>query len=93
MVLVYFNTTNQDLADAFMEATQHPTDISPELARDMKELWSDQGIQQSFKQSNQFQLYDSTEYYYENFDRIMGPNYIPTDQDILRSRAKTTGRD
>lgn len=29
--------------------------------------------------------------YFDNIDRIAAPNYVPTDQDILRSRVKTTG--
>ena len=29
--------------------------------------------------------------YFEAIDRIRDPNYLPTDQDVLRSRVKTTG--
>lgn len=29
--------------------------------------------------------------YFESLDRISKPDYIPTDQDVLRSRVKTTG--
>jgi guanine nucleotide-binding protein G(i) subunit alpha len=30
-------------------------------------------------------------YYFNSIDRMSAPNYLPTDQDILRSRVKTTG--
>ncbi len=29
--------------------------------------------------------------YLDSIDRIEKPDYIPTDQDVLRSRTKTTG--
>jgi hypothetical protein len=29
--------------------------------------------------------------YFDAIDRIAAPDYIPTDQDVLRSRTKTTG--
>ena len=39
----------------------------------------------------EFQLNDSAVYYFNAIDRMTAPNYMPTDQDILRSRVKTTG--
>jgi len=36
-------------------------------------------------------LNDSAAYFFEHVHRLAAPDYIPTDQDILRSRAKTTG--
>jgi hypothetical protein len=36
-------------------------------------------------------LNDSAAYFFENVERLASPDYVPTDQDILRSRAKTTG--
>src|SRR5271169_4025779 len=32
-----------------------------------------------------------TRSYFDSIDRIAQPNYLPTDQDVLRSRVKTTG--
>ena len=32
-----------------------------------------------------------TKSYFDSIDRIAQPNYLPTDQDVLRSRVKTTG--
>ncbi len=29
--------------------------------------------------------------YYSNIDRLFAPNYLPSDQDVLRSRLRTTG--
>lgn len=29
--------------------------------------------------------------YFDNIQRLAEPNYVPTEQDVLRSRSKTTG--
>lgn len=34
---------------------------------------------------------DDNDSYFDSIDRIGDPNYVPTDQDVLRSRVKTTG--
>ncbi|KAI8889004.1 G protein alpha subunit [Backusella circina FSU 941] len=69
--------------DCFAAATEVVTAI--------KALWADGGVQECFKRSNEYQLNDSASYYFNSIDRIGDPNYLPTDQDVLRSRVKTTG--
>ncbi|XP_065359956.1 G protein alpha i subunit [Calliphora vicina] len=65
--------------------------LLPELVLLMKKLWSDAGVQQSFSRSREYQLNDSAAYYLNSLDRISQPNYVPTQQDVLRTRVKTTG--
>lgn len=57
----------------------------------MKKLWQDAGVQTCFSRSREFQLNDSAAYYLNALDRISQPNYIPSQQDVLRTRVKTTG--
>jgi len=66
-------------------------ELTPKIVSDVKILWQDKGIRQAFARSNEFQLNDSAEYYLNEMDRIGSENYIPTVQDVLRSRSKTTG--
>lgn len=54
-------------------------------------LWNAVEIQQVYRQSSKFQLLDSAKYFLSSVERIAEPNYVPTDQDILRSRIQTTG--
>ncbi|KAI8332816.1 G-protein alpha subunit-domain-containing protein [Chlamydoabsidia padenii] len=54
-------------------------------------LWHHRTIQQVYRRRNEYQLNDSAAYYFEAVHRIGDPRFIPTDQDILRSRVKTTG--
>jgi GTPase SAR1 family protein len=65
--------------------------LTPEMVADIKGLWKDDGIQQAYARQNEFQLIDSANYYFENIDRLAASDYVPTEQDVLRSRAKTTG--
>ncbi|OMH83149.1 Guanine nucleotide-binding protein subunit alpha [Zancudomyces culisetae] len=87
------NKNNQSLVDivldmpAQIESDEFPTDV----AEAIKILWADTGVQKCFSRSNEFQLNDSAKYYFDSIDRISQPGYLPTDQDVLRSRVKTTG--
>lgn len=65
--------------------------FTPELGADIKALWADPGIQACFQRRAELQLTDSAEYYFKEIDRIGHEDYVPTEQDVLRSRVKTTG--
>ncbi|KAJ3016922.1 guanine nucleotide-binding protein subunit alpha [Thoreauomyces humboldtii] len=61
------------------------------VAKAIKALWGDDGVQAAYARSSEYQLNDSASYYFESIDRIASPDFMPTDQDVLRSRVKTTG--
>uniref|UniRef100_A0A7E4VQ98 Guanine nucleotide-binding protein G(O) subunit alpha n=7 Tax=Rhabditida TaxID=6236 RepID=A0A7E4VQ98_PANRE len=65
--------------------------FSDDLLAAMKRLWADSGVQECFSRSNEYQLNDSAKYFLDDLDRLGQPNYAPTEQDILRTRVKTTG--
>ncbi|ESN96131.1 hypothetical protein HELRODRAFT_67782 [Helobdella robusta] len=71
-----------------MEDTEPFTD---ELLAAMKRLWADSGVQECFNRSNEYQLNDSAKYFLDDIDRLGSKDYMPTEQDILRTRVKTTG--
>lgn len=66
-------------------------ELTPDLVMLMKWLWKDAGVQQCFARSREYQLNDSAAYYLNALDRISMPDYVPTQQDVLRTRVKTTG--
>ncbi|KAG9002240.1 guanine nucleotide-binding protein subunit alpha [Tulasnella sp. JGI-2019a] len=70
-----------------IEADSLPRDVSDAV----RGLWNDDGVREAVRRSREFQLNDSATYYFNSLDRIGAPGYLPTDQDILRSRVKTTG--
>ncbi|KAJ7620971.1 heterotrimeric G protein alpha subunit B [Roridomyces roridus] len=62
-----------------------------ELSNSLRQLWKDPGVQEAVRNSREFQLNDSAVYYFDAIDRMAEQDYMPTDQDILRSRVRTTG--
>lgn len=65
--------------------------ISPEVHDAISSLWKDPAILNAYKRSAEFQLNDSAGAYFNDLERITAKDFIPTDNDILRSRARTTG--
>uniref|UniRef100_A0A8C2GTU7 Guanine nucleotide binding protein (G protein) alpha v1 n=1 Tax=Cyprinus carpio TaxID=7962 RepID=A0A8C2GTU7_CYPCA len=54
-------------------------------------LWADQGVRSAAARGYEYELNDSALYFFENMARIIAPNYMPTEMDILRVRLRTTG--
>ncbi|KAF3933164.1 hypothetical protein ABW19_dt0207928 [Dactylella cylindrospora] len=76
----------------FMQPAQIEGDSLPtEVGNAIKSLWEDRGVKQCFDRSREYQLNDSARYYFDSIDRIAQPDYVPSDQDVLRSRVKTLG--
>lgn len=65
------------------------------LPRDFKdavlELSRDPGVKEAIGRSREFQLHDSALYFSNAIERIFNTDYVPNNQDILRSHAKTVG--
>lgn len=65
--------------------------LASEIGNAIASLWKDSGVQLTFARAREYQLNDSAQYYFDSIDRIANPMYVPSDQDVLRSRVKTTG--
>ncbi|CAM0139605.1 guanine nucleotide-binding protein subunit alpha [Umbelopsis sp. WA50703] len=93
MGLDFANPQNHEYASIILEQPpQIESDVMPqEVGTAVKYLWQDPNVKVAFSRSNEYQLNDSAQYYFESIDRISDPRYTPSDQDVLRSRVKTTG--
>jgi len=81
-------------AQRVIEVIQRMKDTEPfnsELLLSMERLWADAGVQQCFLRSNEYQLNDSAQYFLDQLYRIGSSDFLPNEQDILRTRVKTTG--
>ncbi|KAL7722156.1 Guanine nucleotide-binding protein alpha-1 subunit [Entamoeba marina] len=65
--------------------------FGPELPGDIEALWADSGIKETYNESSKFQLPDCAKYLFENVRRISTDDYIPTEEDLIHNRTKTTG--
>jgi len=66
-------------------------ELNPDIAVKVAALWADEGIQATYNNRTHFQLTDSSKYFFDKVKTIAGDGYTPTEQDVLRSRVRTTG--
>jgi GTPase SAR1 family protein len=65
--------------------------IDEEIGGAIKELWADPGVQKTWKRRAEFQIVESVKSYFNDIDRIMKSDYVPTQQDMLLARIRTSG--
>jgi len=65
--------------------------VPDDLANDIITLWKDEGIQKTFALRDYFLLPDHCDYFMSRKEAIMDENYVPTFEDYLRMRQRTTG--
>jgi len=66
-------------------------ELTPELGKAISLLWSNQKVKDFYTSDSSVQVHDSAPYFFGNVDRITSPGYVPNSQDVLHSRARTTG--
>ena len=54
-------------------------------------LWHDNGVRSCFARATEYQLNDSAGYFLNSIERVSQFEYIPTEEDVLKSRVRTTG--
>jgi len=63
-----------------------------EISETIKKLLENESIKKTIEEkSSEIQLFDSATYFFESLDRITSDDYIPSEQDVLRTRQPTTG--
>ncbi|XP_023524236.1 guanine nucleotide-binding protein alpha-1 subunit [Cucurbita pepo subsp. pepo] len=65
--------------------------LTREHAHDIETLWNDAAIQETYARGNELQVPDCAHYFMENLQRLSDVNYIPTKEDVLYARVRTTG--
>jgi len=81
----------KSVAEKFLQLGDNNT-FTPEIAQMIKILWEDKGIQRTcHERANKFPLNDTAEYFFKDVERFAHADYIPTTEDVLRSRVRSTG--
>ncbi|EKD17117.1 uncharacterized protein L3040_000359 [Drepanopeziza brunnea f. sp. 'multigermtubi'] len=87
----YENTTAH-LPVIMEEKDLRPNEPIPnEYLRAFKDMWKDPGIQKATERGNEYALHDNLSYFFQDLDRLFSKEFVPTDQDVLRARLRTTG--
>jgi len=74
-----------------LEKKEEDVTMTSETAENVKILWADPGIQATYVFQSKFQLNDSAKYFLDKVSQVSQIDYIPTEQDLLHSRVRTTG--
>ncbi|EGG19490.1 G-protein subunit alpha 10 [Cavenderia fasciculata] len=99
-ILYFQDPSNFERAARVMQAYQlllvnEFTSTWTPIIQDIKELWKSKEIQYQFNTredgTKYFHLHDSTPYFLNNIDYYLNEDFLPTEQDVLRIRTKTTG--
>ena len=85
------DTELKNLAKKIEDTSSIETKVDEKLGRELKKLWQSVEIQQSYEQRAQLHLQSNASYFLDHIDRISSTDFVPTDDDILRARARTTG--
>jgi len=79
------------MADDFNTNERGPERVSTANVGKLTALWGHASIKGIFERRSEYQLNDSAQYYFEQMETIAAADYVPTEQDVLRSRVRTTG--
>lgn len=74
----------------FMQLLQVKS-LPRELEAAISALWADNGFQEAYRQRFEYQMNDNTKSYVDDIRRLALPDYMPSTEDILCSRVRTTG--
>lgn len=86
----YSNPELAELSEKIENVDEHDP-LTEEIGTMLSQLWHNEEIQKAYHRRSEYQLADSTEYFFKEMDRIKIPGYIPSEQDILRTRVRTSG--
>jgi len=70
---------------------KHEVPLDVKIAEHIERLWTDPGIQATYMQRNRYQLVDNADYFFGKIRAITQPDYIPSLDDVMRVRVRTTG--
>ncbi|KAK4218653.1 guanine nucleotide-binding protein alpha-3 subunit [Rhypophila decipiens] len=65
--------------------------IDPKVGIAVRAIWNDPIKDVLMERQTEFYLMDSAEYFFQEAMRIVSPDYLPNEMDVLRARTKTTG--
>jgi len=81
---------DEDLADYIGDLSTSEK-MTEKIAEYLKKAWKDPGIMQTWENRSKLQVQDSLQYFIENIERIATEDYIPTKDDVLNVRNRTSG--
>ncbi|KAI8888600.1 guanine nucleotide binding protein, alpha [Backusella circina FSU 941] len=91
--LTFNDPIDQDYMRYFLEvpALEENEPFPLDYLIPLKALWEHENVQKALEKGNTLALHDNITYFFDRMDALWQPDYLPTDQDIIRCRTKTIG--
>ena len=86
---IMLEDANEDIADQAL--LWENDNLNPQMADSIAKLWADPGIQRCFDLRAEYQLGDNAASFLGDVQRIGAADYLPTTDDALRARVRTSG--
>jgi len=77
-----------------VEAVLNATQLTNDIADNVQSLWKAECVQKAFERNNELQLpggSSGAEYFFAHAKRFSAEDYIPTPEDVIRAKVRTTG--
>lgn len=81
---------NKKLCEEILTVPDDET-INQELGKKIEQIWADPGVQGTFEKRSNYQVQDALKYYADDIQRLAQDTYVPSADDILRARVRTSG--
>ena len=66
-------------------------ELTDEVAHNISLIWDDPAAKEVYKQIHSCNLSDHTDFFLDNTERIAKADYLPSNEDVIKSRIRTTG--
>lgn len=88
---IQFDAEYQALAEKIEELSSIETPVDQTLKDELLKMWDCPAVKEANDRKSELQLPSSADYIMGNLDRYSKADFIPTPDDVLKCRARTTG--
>jgi len=74
-----------------IESVKSAPELNQQIADNIKALWKTNELKKIWDKRNEYSIMTCADFYLQEIDRIIKPDYVPSQEDILRSKMRTTG--
>lgn len=79
--------------EAVHEAVDDDADspLTPDIAESVAQLWKAPEVRAIYDKRTEYWILDAAGYYFENVRRFAQPDFVPSEEDCIMARVRTTG--
>ncbi|KAG2381587.1 hypothetical protein C9374_005971 [Naegleria lovaniensis] len=86
-IMTLHKDSSQNLSEILTTETAQYGNMGAKISK----IWKDPGMRQALLKRYEFSINDSADYFLDHCERICKPDFIATQEDIIKARTKTVG--